>query len=158
MLGCATPEDTRRLNRVLTGSLVLTVLAAAVWLGLALSGGSHAQALAQILNAGGWRVYLAWGGVALLLTLWLAIAFPERGVLVGYLALLIAWLTRWAIFMGGQGVSKIGQHYEDFRLSIGPDGLLGIIGTIGLCIAFYLVLATLLPWGDHASRPKGAST
>jgi tetrathionate reductase subunit C len=158
LLAPATPYETRRLNRVLAASLLLTAGAALTWLAIALSGASssHTEALAQVLDANAWRVFLVSAAVAVVAALWLAIAFPQRGILVGSLALLIAWLTRWTLLMGGQGLSKIGQSYEGFALPVGPDGVLGIIGTIGLCVVFYVALVSLLPWGDRASSMKGA--
>ena len=46
-----------------------------------------------------------------------------------------AWAFRWALFMGVQGVPKYGAGLYLYHMPLGGDGLLGIVGVAGLCIA-----------------------
>ena len=47
--------------------------------------------------------------------------------------------------MGGQEIPKTGAGSYSYSLPWGPDGLLGIVGTIGLCVFVYIVLTSLVP-------------
>jgi tetrathionate reductase subunit C len=157
VLGCDGPNDARRVNRVLAASLLLTVAAGVVWLASALTDASaaHAHALSALLEAPAWRAYLVWAGASTGVALWLATARPQSGLAVGVLAIAIAWTVRWALFIGGQGISKIGQGYEAVHVSLGPDGVLGIVGTLGLWLFLYIILVTVVPWDDRGAM-KGA--
>ena len=49
------------------------------------------------------------------------------------------------IFIGGQEIPKTGAGYYSYSLPLGPEGLLGIIGTAGLCVFLYVLITTVLP-------------
>ncbi|MEG1735022.1 MAG: NrfD/PsrC family molybdoenzyme membrane anchor subunit [Comamonas sp.] len=53
-----------------------------------------------------------------------------------------AWAFRWALFMGVQGVPKFGAGLYLYHMPLGGDGLLGMLGVAGLCVA----LVTLATW------------
>lgn len=46
-----------------------------------------------------------------------------------------AWAFRWALFMGVQGVPKFGAGLYLYHMPLGGDGLLGMVGVAGLCVA-----------------------
>ena len=52
-----------------------------------------------------------------------------------------AWAFRWALFMGVQGVPKFGAGLYLYSMPLGGDGLLGMVGVAGLCVAL-VALAT----------------
>lgn len=54
-----------------------------------------------------------------------------------------AWAFRWALFMGVQGVPKYGAGRYLYHMPLGGDGLLGMVGVAGLCLA----LVTMASWG-----------
>ena len=59
-----------------------------------------------------------------------------------------AWMMRWTLFIGGQEIPKTGAGFYQYHLPLGQDGWLGLIGTAGLWIFVFIVLTSLLPWGD----------
>jgi tetrathionate reductase subunit C len=60
---------------------------------------------------------------------------PGYSLLVAFVMLASGWIFRWIIFMAVQGVPKYGAGLYVFQMPLGGDGLLGIIGVFGLCIA-----------------------
>ena len=66
------------------------------------------------------------------------------------LALHTAWVLRWIVFIGGQGIPKMGSTWFSYSLSIGTEGVLGIVGSLGLALFLYIVLTGLLPWDERA--------
>ncbi|HQV09413.1 MAG TPA: hypothetical protein PLL04_09685, partial [Thauera sp.] len=82
------------------------------------------------------------------LTLVLALMRPRQGLLTGLLAMHSAWMMRWTLFIGGQEIPKTGAGFYQYHLPLGQDGWLGLIGTAGLWIFVFIVLTSLLPWGD----------
>jgi tetrathionate reductase subunit C len=146
-LGTANGSATRRLAKALAASQFIALLVGAVWLALGLSGlaPTHAQALAQVSPSANWQLSAVWAVAASVLTLLLAWRRPGSGVLIGLLALHSAWMMRWTIFIGGQELPKTGAGYYSYQLPLGPEGLMGIVGTAGLWIFLFVALTTLLP-------------
>lgn len=66
------------------------------------------------------------------------------------LALHLAWLMRWLILISGQSLPKMGATTYRYDLTLTPDGLLGVVGMLGLCVAIYIVLTSLVPWNEQA--------
>jgi tetrathionate reductase subunit C len=64
------------------------------------------------------------------------------------LALQGAWLLRWLVFMGGQSVPKLGAAFHAQVLHLTPDSLLGMLGSLGLCLVIYIVLTSLVRWDE----------
>lgn len=70
-----------------------------------------------------------------------------------------AWAFRWALFMGVQGVPKFGAGLYLYHMPLGGDGLLGMVGVAGLCVAL-VAMATwaleLFPARRSATAPAAA--
>ncbi len=140
-------DDTKRLSRALALTQGVALLIGAVWLLLGVTGWSpiHAQALAQLTPSAAWKFTAVWAVGSTVLTLWLALRRPGSGLLIGLLALHSAWMMRWTILIGGQEVPKMGAGFYNYVLPMGFDGLLGIVGTLGLWVTLFIALTTLLP-------------
>jgi tetrathionate reductase subunit C len=138
---------TRRLAHALAVTQLVALLVGGVWLALGVSGVSatHARALAEVAPSANWQLSAVWAVGATVLTLLLAWKYRGSGLLIGLLALHSAWMMRWTIFIGGQEVPKTGAGYYSYSLPLGPEGLLGIVGTAGLWLFLFVVLTTLLP-------------
>jgi tetrathionate reductase subunit C len=64
--------------------------------------------------------------------------------MTGLLALFGTWMLRWVMFIGGQGIPKNGAGFYNFELPLTADGLLGILGSIGLWLLILIVIRSLL--------------
>lgn len=140
------------LNRWLGRSLwaMLAVLAGWLLSGAAGFSDSAADALSAMRGSAGWMLTLGWLLGTTACALWLSSRHPGRLVITALLALHTAWIVRWIVFIGGQGIPKLGSAFQPYFLSMTPESVLGIIGTAGLCIALYIILTTFLPWQDRA--------
>ncbi len=153
----------RRMNHEL--SLVLAVAAAsgAAWYVLALSGISpkHNAALASVAGFTVWRHIAGWGSFSVALVFAIAIIRPVgTGWLTGLVAILIAWMFRWIVFMGGQAVPKVGSGLYDSLVLASLESLMGVIGTFGLWIFLIIAYTTFVPWVEarppHEREPDEA--
>lgn len=137
----------RKASRWLAISQLCALAVGALWLVIALSGWSpvHSAALAEVAPAENWRLAAAWAVLATVITFLLAWKRPGSGLLIGLLALHSTWMMRWSIFIGGQEVPKTGAGYYSYQLPLGPEGLLGIVGTAGLWVFLFIALTSLLP-------------
>ena len=140
------------LNRWLVRSQWATLLLLAVWGLLGVSGLSSAaaEALAAMQGEFSWWVTGAWLVASTLLTLWLASARRHTLVWPALFALQGAWLVRWVVLMASQSLPKMGATTQHYALTLTPDGLLGIVGMVGLCLTIYIVLTSLVPWDETA--------
>jgi tetrathionate reductase subunit C len=140
------------LNRWLVRSQWATLLLLLVWWLSGVSGlsGAAAEALAAMQGAFSWWVTGAWLVGSTLLTLWLARFRPHTLVLPALFALQGAWLVRWVVLLVSQSLPKMGATTHHYALTLTPDGLLGIVGMVGLCLTLYIVLTSLIPWDDLA--------
>jgi tetrathionate reductase subunit C len=140
------------LNRWLVRSQWATLLLLAVWGLLGASGlsGAAAEALAAMQGEFSWWVTGAWLMGSTLLTLWLASSRRHTLVLPALFALQGAWLVRWVVLMVSQSLPKVGATSHHYFLTLTPEGLLGIVGMVGLCLTIYIVLTSLIPWDDRA--------
>ncbi|WP_260295957.1 NrfD/PsrC family molybdoenzyme membrane anchor subunit [Sedimenticola hydrogenitrophicus] len=137
----------RLLLRWLTASLALT----GVWIGAwAVAGylnlsGSGAALLRLAMEFRPLETLVFWIGVGLLLPLILTL-FNHTGLnlMTGLLALFGTWMLRWVMFIGGQGIPKNGAGFYNFELPLTADGLLGILGSIGLWLLILIVIRSLL--------------
>jgi tetrathionate reductase subunit C len=136
---------------------VLALLAA--WLLSAFTGiaPAAAEALASLRGSVSWRVTLGSLVAVSVLTLWVARKRRDSLVLMALLALLGAWLLRWALIMGGQGIPKMGATFRGYYLTLTPDSALGIVGTAGLFLTLYIVLTSFVPW-DESTQAAGAAS
>ena len=62
-----------------------------------------------------------------------------------------AWAFRWALFMGVQGVPKFGAGLYLYHMPLGGDGLLGMLGVAGLCVA----LVAMATWALELFPARG---
>lgn len=138
--------------------LSLALLAvASVWMasGYVMQTPSFLEALELYANFPIWRISL-WLSVILgmmVLALWLRPGWwlhsPVMLAVLGVAACAAAWGFRWALFMGVQGVPKYGAGLYVYSIPLGGDGLMGIIGVFGLCVA----VLTLVLWAlEHKER------
>lgn len=172
-LGLNDKEVEQRLNRLLALFLAAVIAVGLAWTVLAVSGLSttHAAALDSVTSLPQWWQAVGWAIALTVVPLIVILVKPkESGWVMGLVALITAWLFRWAVFMGGQAVPKTGAGLYDYVLPAGPEGLLGIIGTAGLWLFLMIMIATFVPWqgnppdfkqprhSDRTARPvtKGA--
>lgn len=137
------PANSRPLSRWLAGSLALTALWIGTW---AMAGyldlsGSGAALLRLAMEFSPVETLVFWIGIGLLLPLLLTL-FNHAGLnlMAGPLALFGAWMLRWVVFIGGQGIPKNGAGFYAFELPPGVDGLLGILGSLGLWLAILIIV------------------
>lgn len=137
----------RSIALALAGALALATLG---WVAL----GWMAQAPSLLAAARLWEDFPVWrwgmvlsalGGVAVLAVLLAGktrMACPYYRLVLGALLAGSAWAFRWALFMSVQGVPKFGAGLYLYTMPLGGDGLLGILGMAGLCVA----LVGLISW------------
>lgn len=134
-------------HRLLLGALGLVAAFGAAWFALATMSpnGAEGRAFAQVSGSPVWRLSAIWLAAAVAVPAVIALVKPVgSGWLTGLLALNAAWMFRWTIFVGGQELPKTGAGLYSHPLALGPDGLLGIVGTAGLWLAVLLIFTTLL--------------
>jgi len=140
--------------------LSLALLAvASVWVasGHVMQTPSFLEALDLYADYPIWRISL-WLSVilgAFVLALWLrpGLWLHSRimGIVLGVSACAAAWGFRWALFMGVQGVPKYGAGLYVYHIPLGGDGLMGIIGVFGLCVA----VLTMVLWAlEHKGSKR----
>lgn len=147
------------LNRLLVLALAVVLTLGGGWLFVSLSGisPSHSAAFSQVAGMPQWQLTAVWAVLATILPMALAIWRPaSSGLITGLIAVHSAWMMRWTIFIGGQSIPKTGAGLYDYHLPLGGDGLLGIVGTLGLWIALLVLMVDYLPWAGEAfaSRNK----
>lgn len=138
-----------RANRLLALFLTLVMVLGGVWfvLGFLDLSAGHARALDSVAGFEAWQITALWAAAATLVPLVLAVAWPVgSGWVTGLIAIHSAWMFRWTVFMGGQTVPKTGAGLYDYTLPLGPEGLLGIVGTLGLWIFLVIAFTSLVPW------------
>lgn len=65
-----------------------------------------------------------------------------------------AWAFRWALFMGVQGVPKFGAGLYLYHMPLGGDGLMGMVGVAGLCVA----LVAMVTWALEVFPARSTGT
>ncbi len=148
-----------RANRLMAVFLALVMVLGGIWFALGFAGVSdvHARALDSGAGFDAWQMTAGWAAAATLLPLAIALRWPVgSGWITGLIALHSAWMFRWTVFMGGQTVPKTGAGLYDYTLPLGPEGLLGIVGTLGLWLFIVIVSTSLLPWRS-ARLPAGGA-
>lgn len=141
------------LNRLLALALALVLALGGGWLFVSLSGISpaHNAAFNEVAGMPQWQLTAVWAVLATILPMLLAIWRPaSSGLITGLIAVHSAWMMRWTILIGGQSIPKTGAGLYDYHLPLGGDGLLGIVGTLGLWIALLLLMMDYLPWAGQA--------
>ena len=139
----------------------LLVAAAALWVGVGLASDSPSYLAARRLftDFSVWRLSMlgsVLAGAAVLL--WLqrpaqALVKPVASLGLGVAMLAAAWVFRWALFMGVQGVPKFGAGLYVYNMPLGGDGLLGMVGVFGLCVALLAAITLALEYFPARSTP-----
>jgi len=147
------------LNRLLVLGLAVVLTLGCGWLFVSMSGisASHSAAFNQVAGLSQWQLSAVWAVLATILPMTLALWRPaSSGLITGLIAVHSAWMMRWTIFIGGQTIPKTGAGLYDYHLPLGSDGLLGIVGTLGLWIALLLLMVEYLPWAGRAFASRNA--
>lgn len=131
------------LRRLGLASVALLSLGALAWAVCGLAGldASFGAAIRLADLYPVWRVSL-WGSIATGVFVTALLLRHSRFLLRSGYSLLVAsamlaagWIFRWIIFMAVQGVPKYGAGLYLYQMPLGGDGLLGIVGVLGLCVA-----------------------
>ena len=150
------------LLRTLSLAAALLLMAAvALWVGTGMVGEAPSYLAARRLftDFSVWRLSMlgsVLGGVAVLL--WLqrpaqTLVKPVASMLLGLTMLAAAWVFRWALFMGVQGVPKFGAGLYVYSMPLGGDGLLGMVGVVGLLVALLAAITLALEYFPARSTP-----
>ena len=151
-----------QLLRTLSLAAALLLMATvALWVGTGMVGEAPSYLAARRLftDFSVWRLSMlgsVLGGVAVLL--WLqrpaqTLVKPVASMLLGLTMLAAAWVFRWALFMGVQGVPKFGAGLYVYNMPLGGDGLLGMVGVFGLCVALLAAITLALEYFPARSTP-----
>lgn len=138
------------LRRLSVTAVVMMAMSAGAWALLGLSGldASFEAALRLFADFPVWRLSLAGAVitafciVALLQRPARTLAAPLPSAALALTMLGAAWIFRWVVFMSVQGVPKYGAGLYLYDMPWGSDGLLGMVGVLGLCVA----LITVVTW------------
>lgn len=77
---------------------------------------------------------------------------PMHSLACGLTMMAAAWVFRWIVLMSVQGVPKYGAGLYIHSMPLGSNGLLGMVGIFGLCIALLAIVTWFLdryPNFDH---------
>ncbi|MPS79331.1 MAG: tetrathionate reductase [Achromobacter sp.] len=142
-------------------AVTLLAISASAWAGLGLLGAdpSFDAALRLFAEFPIWRISLAGAVItgfcmiALLQRPARALAAPLPSAALALTMLGAAWIFRWVVFMSVQGVPKFGAGLYLYDMPWGSDGLLGMVGVLGLCVA----LVTAVTWAleSFPARERG---
>ena len=142
-------------------AVTLMAVSASAWVGLGLLGAdpSFDAALRLFAEFPIWRISLAGAVItgfcmiALLQRPARALAAPLPSAALALTMLGAAWIFRWVVFMSVQGVPKFGAGLYLYDMPWGSDGLLGMVGVLGLCVA----LVTAVTWAleSFPARERG---
>ncbi|MGY6269700.1 NrfD/PsrC family molybdoenzyme membrane anchor subunit [Achromobacter denitrificans] len=137
----ALPVD--MLRRLSLSGVVMMALGAGAWTLLGMLGldPSFDAALRLFAEFPIWRISLAGAVItgfcmiALLQRPARTLADPLPSAALALTMLAAAWIFRWVVFMSVQGVPKYGAGLYLYDMPWGSDGLLGMVGVLGLCVA-----------------------
>lgn len=142
-------------------AVILMAVGAGAWAALGLVGAdpSFDAALRLFAEFPIWRLSLAGAVItgfcmiALLQRPAPTLAAPLPSAVLALTMLGAAWIFRWVVFMSVQGVPKYGAGLYLYDMPWGSDGLLGMVGVLGLCVA----LITTVTWALEAypARARG---
>lgn len=140
------------LRRLIWLGIAGTVLTAVAWFVAGILGHdtSFNQAQRLFTEFPAWRASFLGSVVAGVTVILLMCCSTERLVRPGYsllaagLLLSSAWVFRWIIFMEAQEIPKYGAGLYLYKMPLGSDGLLGMLGILGLCIALLAIVTWLI--------------
>lgn len=140
------------MRRLSLAALVLLAISACGWVLAGITGvePSFTAAMELFSTYPTWRSSL-YGSVILALVLIALLSVrPERicspwhSLICALVMMGSAWVFRWIIFMSVQGVPKYGAGLYLQSMPLGSDGLMGMIGILGLCIALLAIVTWFL--------------
>ncbi|HLR83150.1 MAG TPA: NrfD/PsrC family molybdoenzyme membrane anchor subunit [Paenalcaligenes sp.] len=140
------------MRRLSLTALVLLAISACGWVLAGITGvePSFMAAMDLFSTYPTWRSSL-YGSVVLALVLVVLLsARPERvchpwhSLLCALVMMGSAWVFRWIILMSVQGVPKYGAGLYLQSMPLNSDGLMGMVGIFGLCIALLAIVTWLL--------------
>ncbi len=139
----------RKLSRI---AVALLMLCAVVWTVSGLSGleSSFDASIRLFQRFPVWRFGLFGSVITGVFVIWMlglrssTLSKYWPSMLLGVVMLGSAWMFRWIIFMAVQGVPKYGAGLYLYSMPMDGDGLMGIIGVLGLCIAMLCLVTYLL--------------
>lgn len=133
-------------------SLSLLTISAAAWVISGLTGfdASFPAAVDLFNSYPTWRISFIGSFVLALFLLSILRVSPGRlcsplhSLMCSLTMLGAAWIFRWIVLMSVQGVPKYGAGLYLHSMPLGSDGLLGMIGVFGLCIALLSIITWFL--------------
>ena len=152
------------LRRLSLGAVVLMALGAGAWALLGMLGmdPSFNAALRLFAEFPIWRVSLAGAVITGFCIIGLlqrparALAAPLPSAALALTMLAAAWIFRWVVFMSVQGVPKYGAGLYLYDMPWGSDGLLGMVGVLGLCVALVAAVTYALERFPASARSVAA--
>lgn len=139
-------------RRLIWAGIAGTVLAAFAWMTMGMAGydASFTQAQRLLSEFPAWR-WSFLGSIATGIAVILLMSCPPQklirpvySLVASALLLTSGWVFRWIIFMEAQEVPKYGAGLYLYDMPLGSDGLLGMLGVLGLCIALLAVVTWLV--------------
>lgn len=149
IIGDASESVSDQLSRFLIVFLSLTMLAVLLWMLTGLAGhSSSGMVLMRLATEYNPLLFtLLWLSICTLLPFLLIINKRKpTWWLSGFLSLAGAWLFRWSMFIDGQRIPKTGAGFNDYSIPLGTEGLLGIVGTLGLWLLLVIMITSFIPW------------
>ena len=148
----ALPAPLLRTLSLTAAWLLVATVALWVGVGMATDAPSYLAAKRLVTDFSVWRLSMlgsVLAGVAVLV--WLqrpaqSMVKPMASLGMGLTMLAAAWVFRWALFMGVQGVPKFGAGLYVYNMPLGGDGLLGMVGVFGLCVALLAAITLALEY------------
>lgn len=160
------PVATRQMLRAVFVFCAASGAVASLWLVLGLLGKSPAAAVAidSVRFDPEWRgttlrAFIAGAALAIGSFVLIRSRGPMTKLywLAGLMAIHVAWMFRWVVLMNVQTVAKHTAGFNEYHLSRGSEGLMGIVGTFALWLAVVLVIDIFVPWrGDDTAAAKNA--
>lgn len=150
------------LRRLGLGVAALLVLVALVWAASGMLGMSPSfdEAMRLVRDFPVWRMSMVgsafFGAVVVGALLRGRHRLEAKGftLILGLGLAAAAWAFRWALFMGVQGVPKFGAGLYLYHMPLGGDGLMGMLGVAGLCVA----LVAMVTWALELFPARGSAT
>ncbi|HHU94440.1 MAG TPA: polysulfide reductase NrfD [Alcaligenaceae bacterium] len=133
-------------------ALALLAICGLAWVGSGLTGmdASFLAAMELFSSYPTWRLSLITSIVLALFLFFMLrvqsdrLCSPMHSLVCGITMMAAAWIFRWIVLMSVQGVPKYGAGLYLHSMPWGSNGLLGILGIFGLCIALLAMITWFL--------------
>jgi tetrathionate reductase subunit C len=147
-----TTDVARQLNQILIAVSLFSIIVGVLWLITGAMGysSSAAKALYLLQSDRQWQITLIIESFAVLLVLFVANLnnvnkYFNNAWLIGFIAIYSAWMFRWMVFIDVQRIPRYGAGTYSYGIPLGHEGIVGILGTLGLLVFVFVCLTTLLP-------------